>query len=215
MPLDATFNANEFEPRQSGGKHAIGNKWQGVVSSTSISPTKDKTGGMFIVELSSAGGTVALRYNLWNESEQARNIAKQQLSALCHATGVFHLDFKNDGAALRGAKVLYDVNFQSGQEPSAENPAGGYVEVKKVYDLNGNDTWNAGGNSGGNNNVSSGFNQSQQQPQQNQQQPQQNNQPNVQSGWNNGGQQNQNQFGNQTNNSGGGWSGGGENPPWK
>jgi len=32
-----------------------------------------------------------------------------------------------------------DVNYQKGEEPTAERPEGGYVEVKKVYDVNGNE----------------------------------------------------------------------------
>ena len=141
MPLDATFDARTVEPRQSGGKHQVGNKWQGIITNTLVKPTKDQKGGIFEVEFSSPGGTIKNNYNIWNESEAARNIAKQQLSALCHATGIFQIDFKNDGAALRGGKLLYDVGFQAGQEPSAEKPEGGYVEVKKIYDINGNDSW--------------------------------------------------------------------------
>jgi len=210
MPFDAVFDARTVEPRQSGGKHQVGNKWQGVITNTLVKPTKDQKGGIFEVEFSSPGGTIKNNYNIWNESEAARNIAKQQLSALCHATGIFQIDFKNDGAALRGGKLIYDVGFQAGQEPSAEKPEGGYVEVKKIYDINGNDSW--GGQS--QQQPSSGFAQQQTQQQPAQQQPvqQQQQQPAVQSGWNAQPQQQQ-----PSTPQGGGWQQGGQQqqqPPW-
>lgn len=210
MPFDATFDARTVEPRQSGGKHQVGNKWQGIITNTLVKPTKDQKGGIFEVEFSSPGGTIKNNYNIWNESEAARNIAKQQLSALCHATGIFQIDFKNDGAALRGGKLIYDVGFQAGQEPSAEKPEGGYVEVKKIYDINGNDSW--GGQS--QQQPSSGFAQQQTQQQPAQQQPvqQQQQQPAVQSGWNAQPQQQQ-----PSTPQGGGWQQGGQQqqqPPW-
>lgn len=234
MPFDAVFDARSVEPRQGGGKHRVGNKWPGTITGTRVDETKDKKGGMFVVTLSSAGGSVDVRYNIWNESEQARNIAKQQLSALCHAIGIFQLNFKVDAAEIRGAKLLYDVGFQAGQEPSAENPAGGYVELKKVYDLQGNDTWNNGGAQ----QQTSGFvppNNNQQQTQQMQSNNQQNNagDQSMQGGWNNnsGGQQQQqsqpqnNQGGGwntqqqqpDNNQQQGGWNNGGQQqtPPWK
>lgn len=211
MPFDAVFDARTVEPRQSGGKHQVGNKWQGVITNTLVKPTKDQKGGIFEVEFSSPGGTIKNNYNIWNESEAARNIAKQQLSALCHATGIFQIDFKNDGAALRGGKLLYDVGFQAGQEPSTEKPEGGYVEVKKIYDINGNDSW---GGQSQQQQPTSGFTQQQTQQQPAQQQPvqQQQQQPAVQSGWNAQPQQQQ-----PSTQQGGGWQQGGQQqqqPPW-
>lgn len=139
MPYDAVFNANEVAPRQGGGAHPVGNKFPFTITHTFIKSTKDNKGGIFEVEFTSNVGSIKENYNLWNESETARNIAKGELSALCHATGIFQIDFKNDGAALRGAKGLMDIGFQKGHEPSAEKPEGGYVEIKKIYDIAGNE----------------------------------------------------------------------------
>jgi len=228
MPFDAVFNAKEVEPKQGGSKHAVGNKWQGSITGTRVDPTKDQKGGMFIVTFTSPGGSIDNRYNLWNESTQAVKIAKEQLSALCHATGIFQIDFKNDGAALRGARLLYDIGFQAGQEPTAEKPEGGYVEVKKVYDLNGNDSWGSGA-APSQQQQTSGFNQQQQQPNVNQQQQTNNAAANngnwnsggpaqnqVQSGWNAGNQQQQQPNNQQQQNNAGGWQQGNEQqkPPW-
>ena len=135
----------------------------------------------------------------------------------------------NDGAALRGGVGLMDIGFQKGQEPSAEKPEGGYVEVKKIYDKNGNDPTQGG--SGQQAQGNSGFTQQQQQNNAaNQttnwntgnQQQNNNQQSNVQSGGNNGGQQsnhpdpNQNQ---QQQQQQGGWNNNGQSmgnqAPWQ
>jgi hypothetical protein len=144
MPYDAIFDARTIEPRQGGGPHPVGNKFPFTISHTSVEAVKTEQGqppkgGKFVVEFTSPAGSIKENYNLWNENETARKIAAQELSALCHATGIFNIDFKNDGAALRGAQGLMDIGFQKGHEPSAEKPEGGYVELKKVYDRSGNE----------------------------------------------------------------------------
>lgn len=205
MPFDAVFNANDFAPRQGGGAHPVGNKFPFRITNTEVVPTKDNTGGMFAVEFTSDAGSITHRYNLWNSNETARKIAKEQLSALCHAVGIFQIDFRNDGAALRGAVGLMDIGWQKGQEPSQEKPEGGYVELKRVYDKNGNEPGKPAANPAANN-----FNQqANQQPQQ-----QATNQPAVNSGWNNGPANNPAPT---SNNIGGGWNAGGQMPesaPW-
>ena len=211
-PYDAVFDANQVAPQQGGGRHPPGNKFPFEITSTIVKPTKDNKGGMFEVEFTSPAGSIKNNYNLWNENETARKIAQQELSALCHAVGRFQIDFKNDGAALRGGRGLMDIGFQKGHEPSAEKPEGGYVEVKKVYD--------AAGNEPGKANVqqqpqtgqaSSGQWGGQQTPQQ--QNPQQ--QQPQQQGWTGGGQTAQGSP--QPGPNSGGWSqGAGQaNPPWK
>lgn len=140
------FDATQHEPQQSGGKHPPGNKFPFTVTNTEVKNVKDGGGKkLFEVTLTSPAGSIRNNYNLWNDSDMARKISVGQLSALCHATGIFKVNFKDpigegpDGRELIGGKGLMDVNFQSGHEPSAEKPEGGYVEVKKVYDVNGNE----------------------------------------------------------------------------
>jgi len=93
---------------------------------------------MLTVELTSDAGSIQHRYNLWNASDTARKIAQEQLSALCHVVGIFQIG-ANKGKELIGGQGLMDIGFQKGHEPSAEKPEGGYVELKKVYDRNGNE----------------------------------------------------------------------------
>lgn len=138
MPMQGMFDASQFAPKQAGAAHPVGNKFPFTISNTSIEPTKDNTGGMFVIEFTTPAGSIMKRYNLWNQSAKAVEIANHELSALCHATGVFKLDFQNDGAALRGARGQLDVALQDVTKPD------GYVEVKKVYDANGNEPGRTG-----------------------------------------------------------------------
>ena len=140
MQINGSFNANQFEPNQGGGaSHPPALKIPFTITGTSIVENSKKTGGMFVVELTSSMGTQVQRYNIWNQEPKAVDIAHGQLSALCRATGRFHIDWSNEGAALRGAQGLMDIGYQRGEEPTAEKPQGGYTELKRVYDLAGND----------------------------------------------------------------------------
>lgn len=134
MPHDDSFDASQFEPSQGGGAHPVG-KFPATISNTAIKPTKSGDGGLFEVEFSTQAGSISNRYNLWNKNLQAVEIAQKQLSALCYATGIFKLDFRNDAAVLRGAKLIIEVDNQKNKDGTPN----GYVEVKKVYDLNGNE----------------------------------------------------------------------------
>lgn len=222
IQMTGTFDANQFEPKQSAGtNHPVG-RFPFDITDTSIEENKNKDGGFFMVEFTTPAGVAVMRYNMWNKSEQAVNIAQGQLSALCRAVGRFQVRWEDQGAALRGAKGMIEVGFQKGQEPSAERPNGGYTEIKKVLDSVGNDP--AGGNS-------SAPQTQQQQPMTNQgggnwgnqNQPQNNNNPpqgQQQQSWiNNQPQQNTQQ---QSQQNGGNWqqgqqnNGGGNNtsPPW-
>jgi len=131
--MNASFDANQFAPKQGGGGHPVGKGFDAVISNTEIKPTSSGEGGMFVVEFTTPAGRMVNRYNLWNKNAKAVEIAHGELSALCHATGVFRLDFQNDGAALRNARCKIDVGLQNEAEPD------GYVEIKKIMDANGNE----------------------------------------------------------------------------
>lgn len=132
------FDANQFAPKQLGESHPIG-KFPFTITGTTIEENKEKTGGFFKVDFTSPVGVAVMRYNLWNQSAKAVEIAHGQLSALCHAVGIFKLDWGNEGAALRNGKGMMEIGYQKGEEPTPEKPSGGYTEVKKVYDANGNE----------------------------------------------------------------------------
>jgi len=134
------FNANQYEPNQGMSAHPPAQKVPFTISATSIVETKDKTGAMLVVELTSPMGTVVQRYNIHNANSKAVEIAYGQLSALCRAVNIYQINGNNECAALRGGKGLMDVGYQKGEEPSPDNPnAKGYTELKRVYDMAGND----------------------------------------------------------------------------
>lgn len=139
MQMTGSFNANQYEPNQGMTGHPPAQKVQFQISNTAIVENKAKDGGMFVVDFTSPLGTQIHRYNIWNKEPKAVEIAHGQLSALCHAVNVYNIDWGNEGAALRGARGLMDIGYQKGEEPSAEKPNGGYTELKKVYDIAGNE----------------------------------------------------------------------------
>lgn len=136
MQLTGTFDATTVAPEQSAGtKHPLGN-FQAQITDTSIEESKDKQSGMFNVEFTTPAGTIQKRYNLWHSNPQTVEIANKQLSALCHATGIFRVQWENEGAALRGARCSIEVGDQIDKQTKQPN---GYVEVKKVFDTTGNE----------------------------------------------------------------------------
>jgi len=140
MIMQGGFNANQYEPNQGMSSHPPALKVPFQITNTAIKENSAKDGGYYEVELTSNLGSVIHRYNIWNKTPKAVEIAYGQLSALCRATGIYQLDWQNEGAALRGGRGLMDVGYQKGEEPSADNPnAKGYTELKKVYDLGGNE----------------------------------------------------------------------------
>lgn len=145
MQMSGSFNANQFEPNQGMSGHPPANKIPFTVTNTAIVENKNKDGGMFVVTLTSQLGDMVHRYNIWNQSPKAVEIAHGQLSALCRATGRYQIDWNNEGAALKGAQGLMDVGYQKGEEPDPAFPdRKGYTELKKVYDMAGNEPGKSG-----------------------------------------------------------------------
>lgn len=140
MQVNWNFNANQYEPNQGMAAHPPASKIPFTITNTAIVETKDKTGGMLVVDLTSPQGTIIQRYNINNQNAKAVEIAYGQLSALCRAVGIYQIDGQNECAALRGGKGLMDVGYQKGEEPDPTFPdRKGYTELKRVYDINGND----------------------------------------------------------------------------
>lgn len=135
------FNATGIAPQQLGGAHPAMNSVPFVITNTYGQETKNKDGGMLCVQFTSQHGNIVNRYNLFNKSEAAVDIARKQLSALSHATGVFELSFLDSAGnvlpmdqwarELRNARGVMDVGFQDGSDK--------YTELKKVYDAAGNE----------------------------------------------------------------------------
>lgn len=142
------FDARSVQPQQAGDKHPVG-MFDFQITNTFLKPSKDNQHLMLLVEFSSPAGRIERNYIVDGASAQAIEIANKQISALCHAVNIFRLTYPKhpdgspifDQAAreLRGGRGRMEVAFQKGQEPSAENQHGGYVEVRKVFDSAGNE----------------------------------------------------------------------------
>lgn len=132
------FFAGDYDPAQVGA-HPVG-MYDATIEYTSIHPTKSGEGEYFAIDYKTDEGTIRQRFNLWNNSEQAMAISNRQLSAVCHACGVFRVDMNNEGLALRGARLKIEIAPQRGNEH--------YVEIKRVLCMDGKLPQRKGGASG-------------------------------------------------------------------
>lgn len=138
------FDARSVQPQQGVGGHPPG-RFPFQITNTYVKPTKDNTGAMLIVELTSDVGRIENRYNIFNQSAQAVDIAQKELSALCHATGIYQLNFPRDNQGtydmanaareLRGGRGIMEIVPQLNKDGTPN----GYMEVKKVFDAAGNE----------------------------------------------------------------------------
>lgn len=138
------FDATNIEPKQSVGTHPPGT-FPVVVTNTygqeTPSDSEVKTGCMLCVVFTSQQGSIINRYNIFNANETTVKIAKEQLSALCHATGVYKLTIVDSAGSMlpldqwareiRNARAVIEVG------PQTKDPK--YMEVKKVFDAAGNE----------------------------------------------------------------------------
>lgn len=129
------FNPMQYSPNQggSGGKHPVG-KHQATITDTQVKKTNDETGVKFVVSYSTPMGSAVDNFNIVNNSADAVRIGHENLTALCLACGITSpVDFNNHGAILRGARCMIEIGMQ--KEPNPE----GFTEVKRRYDVNGNE----------------------------------------------------------------------------
>src|SRR6202012_1905490 len=99
MQISGSFNANQFEPSQGISGHPPASKIPFTITHTEIKENSAKDGGMFVVTLTSQLGDMVQRYNIWNKTPKAVEIAHGQLSALCRAVNIYQIDWSNEGAA--------------------------------------------------------------------------------------------------------------------
>lgn len=143
MQMNYEFDASQFTPNQGGGIiHPVG-RFPFIIGKTRIDGNKDQTGGMFIVTYKTPEGEIDDRFNLWHENPVTVRIAHEQLSALCHAVGIFKVSMQNEGIALLNAQGMIEVVKQGGDNPK------GYTQVSKRLDRNGNEPGQQGGGNAG------------------------------------------------------------------
>lgn len=146
-----TFNANQYTPNFGGGGEQLppGKQYKVVIVESGKDSTKDNTGGFLFVNCAVIEGPLhgkkqMIRFNLHHTNPKTVEIANEQLSALCHAVGVFNMV---DTQQLHDKPFMIDVDWQKNQEPNAAagRPDGGYTEVKAIYDMAGNKPGKGGG----------------------------------------------------------------------
>ena len=139
--LIQAFNAQQYDPTQGGGSLPVG-RHPVVIESSEVKANKANDGGYLQLNLKlidgpQMGTTGAYRLNLYHSNPQTAEIAHRQLSAICHVIGVFNVQ---DSQQLHNIPFIVEVGLQKGEEAAQK----GYTEVKKVFDINGNEPGKAG-----------------------------------------------------------------------
>lgn len=141
MAIFQPFDATTVDPSQGSGSFPVG-RHKVVAISNEIRATKDNSGGLLayrlqIIDGPSKGLESDYRLNLYNNSPKAVEVAFKQLAGLCYVTGKLRI---MDPSELQGVPFFIDVGLQGGENPN------GYTEIKKVYDMNGNEPGKAPAN---------------------------------------------------------------------
>ena len=139
--LIQAFNAQQYDPTQGGGSLPVG-RHPVIIESSEVKANKANDGGYLqlnvkLIDGPQTGTTGAYRLNLYHSNPQTAEIAHRQLSAICHCVGVFNVQ---DSAQLHNIPFIIEVGLQKGEEAAQK----GYTEVKKVFDINGNEPGKAG-----------------------------------------------------------------------
>ena len=135
------FNAQQYDPTQGGGSLPVG-RHPVIIESSEVKANKANDGGYLqlnvkLIDGPQTGTTGAYRLNLYHSNPQTAEIAHRQLSAICHCVGVFNVQ---DSSQLHNIPFIIEVGLQKGEEAAQK----GYTEVKKVFDINGNEPGKAG-----------------------------------------------------------------------
>ena len=135
------FNAQQYDPTQGGGSLPVG-RHPSIIESSEVKANKANDGGYLqlnvkLIDGPQTGTTGAYRLNLYHSNPQTAEIAHRQLSAICHCVGVFNVQ---DSGQLHNIPFIIEVGLQKGEEAAQK----GYTEVKKVFDINGNEPGKAG-----------------------------------------------------------------------
>ena len=139
--LIQAFNAQQYDPTQGGGSLPVG-RHPVIIESSEVKANKANDGGYLqlnvkLIDGPQTGTTGAYRLNLYHSNPQTAEIAHRQLSAICHCVGVFNVQ---DSSQLHNIPFIIEVGLQKGEEAAQK----GYTEVKKVFDINGNEPGKAG-----------------------------------------------------------------------
>lgn len=127
------FNATEHNPELSGGSLPIGKNPVQITGST-VRATNDQSGGVLVlncvvIDGPNRGATGNILLNIFNKSDQAKEIAGRQLSAICHTLNVHQLVSKPEGVELWNKPFVVEIAQQKDSQ---------YVQLVGVFDMQGN-----------------------------------------------------------------------------
>lgn len=129
------FNANEV-PNDFGTRSALPEgRYQVAIVDTQMKETKNNTGSgllvtMQVIEGDYKGSTLTSFLNLQNVNVKAVEIARKELSAICHATGVMT---PSDSCELHDIPIFVDVKCKKNGE-FMNNNVTGYLSSQKAQE---------------------------------------------------------------------------------
>lgn len=130
------FNARQVAPSTGSGGGFPTGEHKGIIIGSEKKPTKNGSPNsarlvlkIQIIEGQYQGLSGDYGMNLWNDSQQASDIAAAELSALCHVTGTFELAAQPYCAEMFSKPFIFIVG------PQKNDP--NYNEIKGVKDING------------------------------------------------------------------------------
>ena len=129
------FDATKVEPAGMSSQLPVSGPdgYSVIISASEMKENKDKTGGYLeltlqVIDGEHKGESGAYRLNLFHSTPKTVEIAYRQLSAICHAVGVFQV---GDSTQLHNIPFKAVVGLQKGENPE------GYTEVKGVLCMDG------------------------------------------------------------------------------
>lgn len=141
--MQLMFNAQQYEPKWGGGSSLPVSDANGhacVFVASEPKPTKDDPQAWYleltaqIIEGPNTGMQGPVRLNIGSKSAQALDIAHKQLSAICHAVGVYNLQ---DTTVLHNKPLRLIVANQPKKTNDPNEPI--YTQVTGVRDMQGNE----------------------------------------------------------------------------
>ena len=121
------FDANEVQPLEAFEAIPAG-EYEAVITDSEMKPNKAGTGTFLelkteIVSGECAGRKLTARLNLNNPSTKAVEMARRELSAICHAVGVLR---PADSSELHNRPLLMKVKLVKRDDGTASNEVGGW-----------------------------------------------------------------------------------------
>jgi hypothetical protein len=129
------FNPADHDPTRTGGGQALPvGKYPVVITGCSKEDSQNNSNNAMLVFTLQAidgpnkGASGAYRLNIWHEKTTVREIAHNQLAAVCAVTGV--------GGLTNGCPELFGKPFVVDVVPQPNNDKG-YTQVNSVFDMQG------------------------------------------------------------------------------